>query len=484
VAAKTGREIPFTARVEQTLNEALRYRQAVAPDEFPVRMLRDVTVSPDGKVVVYSALGRLYRKALPGGEPVKITADASSPEAQWLEMDPAFSTDGRSIVYAAWNDAELGRIRVASADGSGVRDAVSAPGHYVTPRFSPDGQRIVFRAARADGVRGITHAQETGLYVVPAAGGEPAKLRDGGVDPQFDHTGERIYFRDRRGEKFVLASVTLDGGDEIVHFQSDNATQIVPSPDGKWVAFAERYKAYVAAFPRTGRTVDLGPNVKGYPVSQISRDAGMYLHWSGDNQRVQWALGPELFTRELGRTFAFLSAGGAGEKPAEPESKGVPIGFTTRSDTPSGTIALVGARIVTMAEARGQRSEAGGAIENGTIVIEGNRIAAVGPSGSVTVPAGAQRIDVQGKTIIPGLIDVHAHVGTESDGLVAQNALAAARQPGVRRDALARPVRRHRDDLHQRGDDPRGAEDRAAPLLDRDDPLRRRDAVQGGRRDL
>jgi imidazolonepropionase-like amidohydrolase len=118
----------------------------------------------------------------------------------------------------------------------------------------------------------------------------------------------------------------------------------------------------------------------------------------------------------------FLSAGGEGEKPAEPESKGVPIGFTTRSDTPSGTIALVGARIVTMAEARGQRPEAGGAIENGTIVIEGNRIAAVGPSGSVTVPAGAQRIDVQGKTIIPGLIDVHAHVGTESDGLVAQNA--------------------------------------------------------------
>jgi imidazolonepropionase-like amidohydrolase/Tol biopolymer transport system component len=415
VAAKKGREIPFVASVEQTLNAALRFKQTVAPDEFPVRMLRDVTVSPDGKSVVYSALGRIYRKALPGGEPAKLTQDADTPEAQWLEADPAFSPDGQFVVYAAWNDAELGRIRIVGTDGGGMRDVVSAPGHYAAPRFSPDGRRIVFRTVRADGVRGTTHAQDTGIFVVPAAGGEPTKVRDGGVDPQFDHTGERIYFRDRREEKFVLASVTLEGGDEIVHFQSDNATQIAPSPDGRWVAFAERYKAYVAAFPRTGRTVDLGPAVKGFPVAQISRDAGLYLHWSGDGRRVHWGLGPELFTRDLARTFTFLAAGGDGQKPAEPETKGVPIGFTAKSDKPSGTIALVGARIVTMAGDAGP-------IENGTIIIEDNRIAAIGPSGSVTVPAGAQRIDVQGKTIIPGLIDVHAHVNNESDGLVAQNA--------------------------------------------------------------
>lgn len=422
VAEKSGREVPFMARVEQTLNEALRFKQAVAPDEFPVRMLRDVTVSPDGKTVAYSALGRIYRKALPGGEPAKLTQDAATLEAQWLEVDPAFSADGRSIVYAAWNDADLGRVRIVNMDGSSARDVVTTPGHYVAPRFSPDGRHIVFRTVRADGVRGTTHAQETGVFVVPVTGGEPSKVRDGGADPQFDHTGERIYFRDRRDEKFVLASVKVDGSDEIVHFRSDNATQIAPSPDGKWIAFAERYKAYVAAFPRTGRPVDLGPTVKGYPVAQISRDAGMYLHWSGDAQRVHWALGPELFTRDLARTFAFLATGGEGKKPAEPESKGVSIGFTTSSDKPSGTIALVGARIVTMAEGGGNPAQApsAGVIDNGTVLIEGNRIAAVGPVGSVTVPAGAHRVDLQGKTIIPGLIDVHAHVRNESDGLLAQ----------------------------------------------------------------
>ena len=45
VAAKNGQSIPFNAHVEQTINDALRFKQTVAPDEFPVRMLRDVTTS-------------------------------------------------------------------------------------------------------------------------------------------------------------------------------------------------------------------------------------------------------------------------------------------------------------------------------------------------------------------------------------------------------------------------------------------------------
>ncbi len=421
VAARTGEPVPFSARVELTINEALRFKQNVAPDEFPVRMLRDVNTSPDGSAVVYSALGRLYRKPLPGGQPAKLTKDAADRASQWLEFDPSFSRDGKWIVYSAWNDRDFGRVRVAAADGSGTRDLVATPGHYADPEFSPDGQWIVFRAVRADGIRAITRAEDTGIFVVPVKGGEPRKVRDAGADPQFDHTGKRIYFRDRRGEKFVLASVDLDGSDEVVHFQSDNATQIVPSPDGKWVAFAERWRAYVGTFPRTGRPVDLGPNVKGYPVAQISRDAGMYLHWSGDSRQVHWALGPELFTRDVSRSFAFLNAGDQEFKPAEPESKGVSIGFSVKADKPSGTIALVGARIVTMAEARDRGPEARyQVIDNGTIVVRDNRIEAVGSN--LGVPSGARRIDVKGKTIIPGLIDVHAHLGGESDGIVAQTA--------------------------------------------------------------
>jgi imidazolonepropionase-like amidohydrolase len=99
----------------------------------------------------------------------------------------------------------------------------------------------------------------------------------------------------------------------------------------------------------------------------------------------------------------------------------VPIGFTTASDVPAGVVAIEGARIVTMnGGARRPQAVASSVIESGTIVIEGNRIAAVGPSGRVRVPAGAARVDARGKTVIPGLIDVHAHVGSEGDGILTQ----------------------------------------------------------------
>jgi len=65
---------------------------------------------------------------------------------------------------------------------------------------------------------------------------------------------------------------------------------------------------------------------------------------------------------------------------------------------------------------RGQGMPAAGP---STLVIENNRIAAVGPANRVTIPANARRIDVRGKTIIPGLIDAHAHVGGSGDGIPA-----------------------------------------------------------------
>jgi hypothetical protein len=49
-------------------------------------------------------------------------------------------------------------------------------------------------------------------------------------------------------------------------------------------------------------------------------------------------------------------------------------------------------------------------IENGTIVVRNNRILAVGPSAEVKIPAGAKVFDVTGKTIIPGYVDIHAHL--------------------------------------------------------------------------
>ena len=164
--------------------------------------------------------------------------------------------------------------------------------------------------------------------------------------------------------------------------------------------------------PMTGKPVNIGPNTREYPIARVSRDAGFNLQWSADGRRLYWSLGPELYWRDLAETFAFFDGANTESIKAAHESEGLHIGFEARTDRPEGVVALVGARVVTM---RGDE-----VIENATIVIEGNRIAAVGPSGQVAVPAGARTIDVAGKTIMPGIIDVHAHISAGSSGILPQ----------------------------------------------------------------
>ncbi|MFT6577253.1 MAG: imidazolonepropionase-like amidohydrolase, partial [Akkermansiaceae bacterium] len=53
-------------------------------------------------------------------------------------------------------------------------------------------------------------------------------------------------------------------------------------------------------------------------------------------------------------------------------------------------------------------------IENATLLLKGDTIIAVGPSDQIDIPADAQRIDATGKTIIPGLICTHSHIGSVS----------------------------------------------------------------------
>jgi imidazolonepropionase-like amidohydrolase len=65
------------------------------------------------------------------------------------------------------------------------------------------------------------------------------------------------------------------------------------------------------------------------------------------------------------------------------------------------TTALVGARLI---------DGTGRVFDSGTVVIDGGRIAAAGPTASTVIPAGATRIDLKGKTVMPGLVNAHGHV--------------------------------------------------------------------------
>ena len=89
----------------------------------------------------------------------------------------------------------------------------------------------------------------------------------------------------------------------------------------------------------------------------------------------------------------------------------------TAAGAQAQTTAFVGGRII---------DGTGKVIENGTVVVTGNKITAVGPA-STAVPAGATRIDVTGKTLLPGLVNAHGHVGN-TVGLRADAAAGATRE--------------------------------------------------------
>lgn len=404
VASKQVGDIPFHVTGTRRIEDAVRFAVDVAPKTFETKMLRFAEVSPRGDKVVFETLGHLWIRDLAGGPPRRLTR-----QTDHFELYPKWSRDGRSIVYASWSDRDLGAIRVVPAGGGEGRKVTSKPGHYVEPVFSPDGSTIAYRKTNDGFLTSAMWGKDTGLYTVPAAGGAPKLVTKNGTLPQFGAAADRLFYMANESEqKRSLRSIGLAGQEERTHLVSQNASEFAVSPDGKWVAWAERFQAYVMPFVITGKAVDVGPENKALPQFQVTRDAGEWLHWSGNSQRLHWSLGPELFSRDVSQSFAF--APGAPATLPKPAERGINIGFSQPYDAPSGRVALTGARIVTM---RG-----GEVIENGTIVLNGNRIEAVGAG--VAVPAGATVIDASGKTIIPGLIDAHWHGSMGTDEIIPQ----------------------------------------------------------------
>jgi imidazolonepropionase-like amidohydrolase/Tol biopolymer transport system component len=410
VASRKVTDIPFHVHSTRRVTQAVRFPVDVDPKTFETRMLRWVSVSPRGDRAVFQALGHLWIRDLPNGKPRRLTRALSPKEDHW-EIFPAFSRDGRQIVYATWDDDKLGSVRVVSADGGEGRVVVKQPGQYVEPAFSPDGKQIVYRKIEGGFIRTSAWSLDPGIYRVPVSGGDPVLITEEGEQPHFGAEGDRVYLLRGADEgKSQLVSVGLDGKDERTHLSSENATSFQVSPDGRWVAFIERFQAYVMPFVATGKAVDVGPKESALPIRRVTRDAGETLRWSGDSKSLDWSLGPELYTLDIRNAFTFLE--GAPATLPDPPAKGVDIGFQAESDVPRGTVAVVGGRIVTM---RGDE-----VIEDGTVVLAGNRIQAVGPRASVAVPAGAYVVDARGKTVIPGLIDVHWHGPFGSDGIIPQ----------------------------------------------------------------
>ena len=83
------------------------------------------------------------------------------------------------------------------------------------------------------------------------------------------------------------------------------------------------------------------------------------------------------------------------------------VALATATGASAETRALINARIIPIA---------GAPIEKGTLIVTDGKIVAVGAAGAVKIPSGATTVDLAGKTVMPGLVDSHSHIGSPAGG--------------------------------------------------------------------
>ncbi len=418
VASGAATPIPFTAQVEQAVTQALRFQYRIDDASVRARTIRWPVLSPDGTTLVFQALGSLWQMRYEAGsQPTRLTDGTA------FEFAPSYSTDGRFLAYVTWDDSLGGHVWKTPVGGRArpVR-LTSQPNQYANPAFSPDGRRVAVVRGSGAVNRGDDLAAEPYLYVsVLSADGGPltdvlrtANRGAGRRMPRvwWSADGERLYLQESRDGKTALSTVKVDGTDLKQLAVNERAEEMVPSPDGRWVAFKELHNVYVAPLPRTGQPVTLEAKQAGVKVIQLSRYGGDWLAWRADSRAVTWTLGPVVYEQTLDAAYAPADSAASAEPTdwqrgnAKVPARITEITLSVPKDQPRGAVVLRGARVVTM---RG-----GEVVERADVVVRGTRIAQICPTPCPNIPTTARVVPVTNRTIIPGLVDVHAHMGYQT----------------------------------------------------------------------
>jgi len=371
--------VPFSIRVTFPRTTFTRSHRTLEPSEPQVAHgIASPAVSPDGRVVAFSALGDLWIAPANGGSPRRIT---NSPA---VKLDPAWSPDGLKLAYSS--DA-TGRQMLFIVDLATLRTEAPAPqekGDVTGAAWSPDGDRIAYVvdgheiatvAARAD-VRGrFARFMPRAVATV----GRPtwsrdskalsvgslfpfAVLRPEGLNQLIVHTFEPV------GDTSVLLFPDRSAGDR----EHDGP---VWAPDGLHMAFVSGDELWVAP-------IDLQAVPTGAPI-MIANDHPSAPSWEADSRHLVYVT-PD----GLRRISSF------GGEPSVPIDNG--LGWSP-SQPPGPTVVHAG-RVFT--------GRPGGLLYDVDIVVDHGVIQDIGAHDD-TRHVGSV-IDASNETVGPGFIDMNA----------------------------------------------------------------------------
>lgn len=453
-------QVPFDLHVARRLGPELRFPYRLGVGPVRARMVRDPAVSPDGTEIAFSAFTRIRVHDPASGETRVVSPDGVE------AFHPAWSPDGRWLAYVSWSH-DGGHVWRVRANGRGSPQRLTrAAAYYTDPAYSPDGERIV--ALRAGSYDRLYRENDFGAPVgsdvvwLPADGGEARLVipSRGFSRPHFGPEADRIYLYETGANGQGLASMRYDGTDRRNlmtvkgpgYFTDEGdvpADDVRIAPDGHHALILHANQLYVASLiNRYMQNLRLSLDRPSVPLARLTDVGADFFGW-GPNGEIFWSTGDSVYRRPL-TSVTFETAGsdeeaevdeddGEGEtggadeeatsadattaasdeddanapsgneasdneplKEADEAVERIEIAVYAPRHVPAGTIALVGATILPMTD-----SET--VISDGVVLVKDDRIVAVGARGDLDVPADAERLDLEGRYVLPGFVDTHAH---------------------------------------------------------------------------
>jgi imidazolonepropionase-like amidohydrolase/Tol biopolymer transport system component len=474
VAGGSAVNIPFEMETDFLVGPQVDFKFPIKDDkDMIVTQIRDAVVSPNGKQVAFTALNRLYTVDLPSGAPKRVTSanyteamPAWSPDGSQLAW-VTWENNAGHLYKVNFKAKGAKPVRLTTAPGLYTEPVWTYQGNKIV---FLRGANQTFKDAADPFYAG---GQEDLLWISGDGGSVNfiAKAK-GRTSPHFVKSDDRIYLYsyskgllsirwDGTDEKILVKVTGITtygsalGENHCMLVETNQEPQPTPSTAGIIKMAPEGDKAfaqvnndiYVVTIPKTGGEA---PKISvadasgaQFPARKLTKIGGEFPSWNGNGKVVYYTLGNAFFTYNLDSAKAKdleLKKKKAEEEKAKEEGKEekkeekkdevkkdstatavakkdekkeekkdegytpneIRIKVTVQKDIPSGKVLLQNARIITM---KGDE-----VIESGDVLIENARIKQVGVAGSISVDASVQKMDMKGKTIVPGFIDTHSHM--------------------------------------------------------------------------
>ena len=449
--------IPFEVNETLVMGPQLKFNYPVDDSAtFSVNQIRDAQISPDGSSMVFTALNQLYLMSFTDKKPRRLTALSS------LEAMPTWHPNGKEVAFVTWDQNQGGNVYKIRTDKKAKPILLTQEkGVYTQPVWSPENRIVVFKGSAqqfrdADGPTAFQ--QKSDLIWLNGEGAGKSNLitkAAGYSNPHFAQNDKRIYLNTAEG----LVSIKWDGTDKKQHLQVDGitvygssydenhlladtptapqkkpskASTLLRAPKGPYALAQINNDLYVVTVPYLGEK-GAKINVKvaseaAFPSRKLTKFGGQFPSWDPSGRVVYWTLGKTLFRYDITKAEAVekiqkeeaeakKKTQGEKEETSEEvaaneedeqegiedyQAKEMDVIVEAKRAIARGTLALTNATLITMT---GEE-----VIENGTVLIQDNRIASYGNIDEVQIPENATVLDLKGKYILPGFVDTHAHM--------------------------------------------------------------------------